>query len=677
MVAYLTKSNASEGFNRIIDFLNESYLKYALTVNPNIYVSCIKQFWNTIPIKQVNDVTRLQAIVDKKKVVVTEAAIREGMLIGQEINEEGDADKYVEDVTAGDDAQGDDTAVHGEGRMIDDMDKDDVVVLMDEKEEDKKVEEAKVDESAHIQGRQVESQAKNDKIDMDHASKVLSKQEDKPAEVQEVVDVVTTAKLITEVVIASSETVTAASVIISAAKPQVPAATITIALAKVDVAPSRRRKRVIEMEEEYARELHVELNKDIDQDVAIDHVKLKAKEDPAMQRYQVMKRKPQTEAQARKNMIMYLKNVTKEQIEEEENRALQSINKTPVQKVAKRRKLNEEVEDLKIHLDIVLDEDDDVYIEATPLIRKVPVVDYEIIELNNKPYYKIIRADETHQCTGSSMEKSKDYTWSSKGQEREATGIMWCVNHNLYNHAADFVNRKKCCQAKLLLLDNAAEARLMLLSHINAAKELLDSSAGSRELNQRFQELVVLCPNIVPNNENLMEFFIGGLPRSIKGNVTASKPQTLEEAINIAQRCRVCNKVGYLTKNCRNKGPTTGSNLQPVSVICHACGEKGHYQSQCSKTNFNANGRTYLLRDKNAHQDLNVVAAQVMEKKSDEKRLENIPVVREFPDVFPEELPGLSSVRQVEFQIDLIPEAAPVARAPYRLAPSEMQVLSN
>nr|GFA15912.1 putative reverse transcriptase domain-containing protein [Tanacetum cinerariifolium] len=68
-----------------------------------------------------------------------------------------------------------------------------------------------------------------------------------------------------------------------------------------------------------------------------------------------------------------------------------------------------------------------------------------------------------------------------------------------------------------------------------------------------------------------------------------------------------------------------------------------------------------------------IIRAQVMEKKSDEKRLENIPVVREFLDVFPEELPGLPLVRQVEFQIDLISRAAPVARAPYRLAPSEMQ----
>nr|GEY39197.1 reverse transcriptase domain-containing protein [Tanacetum cinerariifolium] len=53
---------------------------------------------------------------------------------------------------------------------------------------------------------------------------------------------------------------------------------------------------------------------------------------------------------------------------------------------------------------------------------------------------------------------------------------------------------------------------------------------------RRFQELSTLCLNMVPNTESLMEAFIGGLPRSIEGNVTASKPQTFDEAINIAQR---------------------------------------------------------------------------------------------------------------------------------------------
>nr|GEZ41411.1 retrovirus-related Pol polyprotein from transposon TNT 1-94 [Tanacetum cinerariifolium]GEZ41737.1 retrovirus-related Pol polyprotein from transposon TNT 1-94 [Tanacetum cinerariifolium] len=222
-------------------------------------------------------------------------------------------------------------------------------------------------------------------------NKVLSMQEDEtePAEVQEVVDVVTTARLITKVVTAASETVTTASVIIPTAGPQEP--------------KPLKKKQQIEMDEEYARKLHAELNKYIDWDVAIDHVKLKAKEDPTVKRYQAMKKKPEIEAQAKKNMMMYLKNVagfkldyfkgmsyddihpifeakfnsnvdfllkTKEQMEEEENRALQMINETPEEKAAKRRKLNKEVEDLKIHLEIVPDEDNDVYTEAIPLSRK-------------------------------------------------------------------------------------------------------------------------------------------------------------------------------------------------------------------------------------------------------------------------------------------------------------------
>nr|GFD32737.1 hypothetical protein [Tanacetum cinerariifolium] len=84
MVAYLSKSDASEGFNQIIDFLNGSSIRYALTVNPNIHVLCIKQFWTTIAIKHVNDVTRLQALVDKKKVVLTEATIREALRLDDE-----------------------------------------------------------------------------------------------------------------------------------------------------------------------------------------------------------------------------------------------------------------------------------------------------------------------------------------------------------------------------------------------------------------------------------------------------------------------------------------------------------------------------------------------------------------------------------------------------------------
>ncbi|GJW00711.1 reverse transcriptase domain-containing protein [Tanacetum coccineum] len=117
---------------------------------------------------------------------------------------------------------------------------------------------------------------------------------------------------------------------------------------------------------------------------------------------------------------------------------------------------------------------------------------------------------------------------------------------------------------------------------------------------KKFQELATLCPTMVLDSEKMMEIFIGGLPQSIEGNVIASKPQTLEETINIAQR--------LMDQNCRNKGPATGTNLLPVTVTCHACGEKGHYANQYRMTtNNNAQGRAYMLRDRNAHQDPNVV----------------------------------------------------------------------
>ena len=66
-----------------------------------------------------------------------------------------------------------------------------------------------------------------------------------------------------------------------------------------------------------------------------------------------------------------------------------------------------------------------------------------------------------------------------------------------------------------------------------------------------------------------------------------------------------------------------------------------------------------------------------METKPDEKQLDEIPVVREYPEVFPKDLPGLPPVNQIEFQIDLIPGEAPIAQAPYRLALSKMKELSE
>nr|GEU71463.1 hypothetical protein [Tanacetum cinerariifolium] len=455
MVAYLSKSDASEGFNQIIDFLNgisiklqalvdkrkvvviEATIREALCLDDAEGVDCLpneeifacmsakRTSWNEFSSSMASAVICLSsahttkytspALTQKvfanmrrvrKGFFEVETPLFEGILVEQQGDEEGDADENVEEVNAGDAAEGNDSAAHGDdnaanrevptvteeqsipsptpptpppqlpqnipstsqlkrrvkklekrnnvrvlklirlqkvgtshrvetsddtvmddesnqGRMIAEMDQDDAVVLEDDKEKDREVDDAikdvkevKVDESAQDQERQAESQAEIYKIEMDHANKVLSMQEDetKPAEVQEVIDVVTTAKLITEVVTAANETVTAASAIITTAEAQVPIATLTAAPARVAAAPSRRRKVVIrdpeeesttstiipaqtkskdkgtgilveepkslkkkhqiEQDKQYARELHDEMNKDIDWDEAIDILQL-------------------------------------------------------------------------------------------------------------------------------------------------------------------------------------------------------------------------------------------------------------------------------------------------------------------------------------------------------------------------------------------------------------------
>nr|GFC64290.1 putative reverse transcriptase domain-containing protein [Tanacetum cinerariifolium] len=82
-------------------------------------------------------------------------------------------------------------------------------------------------------------------------------------------------------------------------------------------------------------------------------------------------------------------------------------------------------------------------------------------------------------------------------------------------------------------------------------------------------------------------------------------------------------------------------------------------------------------RAKGCHVFLAQISATKEDDKTEGKQVKDVPIVQDFPEVFPENLPGLPPARPVEFQIDIIPGAAPVARAPYRLAPSEMKELSK
>nr|GFB66967.1 hypothetical protein [Tanacetum cinerariifolium] len=186
----------------------------------------------------------------------------------------------------------------------------------------------------------------------------------------------------------------------------------------------------IEQNEAYARELEAKLNANINWGNVIEQVKRKEQQDNADFRYQSLKRKPQTEAQARKNMMVYLKymagfkldffkcmsyddirpifekhfnsNVAflekcEKELEEEASMALKRKSESSKEKAAKKQKLDEEVQEFKTYLQIVPNDEDDVYTMATPLALNVPVVDYQIHTEHNKPYYKIIRVDGTHQ----------------------------------------------------------------------------------------------------------------------------------------------------------------------------------------------------------------------------------------------------------------------------------------
>nr|GEV54390.1 putative reverse transcriptase domain-containing protein [Tanacetum cinerariifolium] len=229
-----------------------------------------------------------------------------------------------------------------------------------------------------------------------------------------------------------------------------------------------------------------------------------------------------------------------------------------------------------------------------------------------------------------------------------------------------------------------------------------------RELHtERFNEFALLCPDVVPNEKEKVELYIKSLPEIIKGETTSSRAVTLNDAMCMAhalmeqkiqakneriaeglkrkweinnegnknnnhnrgtyrnnnhhnqnnnrrqnnaraltmdQNARA-NQTEVAPKYCRSRNVAPGAAIQP-NVVCYRYGERGHKRFECSKKadrrGGNMQGQAYVIRDAEHNQGPNVVT-------------------------------GLPPPRQVEFKIELIPSVAPVARAPYRLAPSELK----
>ncbi|GJV12306.1 hypothetical protein Tco_1353847 [Tanacetum coccineum] len=208
--------------------------------------------------------------------------------------------------------------------------------------------------------------------------------------------------------------------------------------------------------------------------------------------------------------------------------------------------------------------------------------------------------------------------------------------------------------------------------------------------------------------------YVGACLDTIHGSVMATKPKTMQDAIEFATELMDKKINTWAERQADNKrksddtARTTKSRepnrIQTLEELMPA----GHFKKDCPKLknnnnrgnrvgNAKAQAKVYAVGNAGANPDNNVVTEKIVripfgdeilivranitatldEDKSKGRRLEDVPVVQEFPEVFPEDLPGIPPTRQVEFRIDLVPGATPVARAPYRLAPFEMKELAE
>ncbi|GKA58979.1 putative reverse transcriptase domain-containing protein [Tanacetum coccineum] len=338
-----------------------------------------------------------------------------------------------------------------------------------------------------------------------------------------------------------------------------------------------------------------------------------------------------------------------------------------------------------------------------------------------------IRAERESVC-----ERSKQELWPS-GCAVATLGLE-VANGKSWSEVKQMMSDEFCLTEEVQRLEY--ELRHLKLRDMNIAA-----------YTQRFNELALLCPDVVPNEKKKVELYIKGLPEIIKGETTSSRPATLNEAYNqrrqegaremTAAQNNVVDQGGPASK-C-NHCVATGANALPIRA-CYECGDRNHDRSQCPKLanqrGGNATGHAYAPRNAEQGQGPNVVTdksflvkhdalivcgkkevhilvkgkmlvvkgncdesrlkvvscikarkciergchlfiAHVIEKEPNEKRLEDVPIICDFPEVFPDDLPGFSPPRQVEFRIELVPGAVPIAYALYCLAPSELKELSD
>nr|GFB31347.1 retrotransposon protein, putative, Ty3-gypsy subclass [Tanacetum cinerariifolium] len=201
-----------------------------------------------------------------------------------------------------------------------------------------------------------------------------------------------------------------------------------------------------------------------------------------------------------------------------------------------------------------------------------------------------------------------------------------------------------------------------VMTWIELKKKMADKYCPRNEMKKietEFWNLEVQGPDVTR-----VERYIGGLPDTIYGSVAASKPKTMQEATEMATGLMDKKIRTYAERQAANKRKSlTNANVAnnqrgngaSQKVTCYECGAQGHFKRYCPKLKNNNNNRgsqvgtgnaqarVYAVGNAGTNPDANIVTEGKLEK----TRLENVPIVRHFPEVFPEDLPGLPSTRQV------------------------------
>nr|GEY55945.1 putative reverse transcriptase domain, ribonuclease H-like domain, aspartic peptidase domain protein [Tanacetum cinerariifolium] len=243
-----------------------------------------------------------------------------------------------------------------------------------------------------------------------------------------------------------------------------------------------------------------------------------------------------------------------------------------------------------------------------------------------------------------------------------------------------------------------------------------------KKMTNKYCPMALMCARMFPEESDKIKRYIDGLPDMIHQSVMASKPNTMQDAIEFTTELVEKKISTFAERQAENKRKNLMEVLRYyalnatitmiVNVLQNATSAiglaiwlvTGYFKSECPKPKNNkcgnqggygnASTKVYAVGHAGTNPESNVVTelgsfdviigmdwlakyqAETKDK-SKKKGLEDVPIVRDFLEIFPEDLSGLPSTRQVKFQINLILGAAPVARAPYRLALSEMIELSD